>query len=127
MKFRVFWDVAPCSHVEDRRFRGAYCLRHEGIIIALMEAVRTSETSVCFKETTRRYIPEGCYFHTRRRLNLKSHKFIVFSLSPVVRRPQFDKHWLMLAIVSVASLLSIVATYMYFYIHYEHSELKIFK
>jgi hypothetical protein len=31
MKFRVFWDVAPCSHVEvDRRFRGAYCLHHQG-------------------------------------------------------------------------------------------------
>jgi hypothetical protein len=31
MKFRVFWDVAPCSHVEvDRHFRGAYCIRHEG-------------------------------------------------------------------------------------------------
>jgi hypothetical protein len=27
MKFRVFWDVAPYSHVEvDRRFKGAYCL-----------------------------------------------------------------------------------------------------
>jgi hypothetical protein len=31
MKFRVFWDVAPCSHVEVyRRFRGAYCLHHQG-------------------------------------------------------------------------------------------------
>jgi hypothetical protein len=30
MKFRVFWDVAPCSHVDvDRRFRGAYCLHHQ--------------------------------------------------------------------------------------------------
>jgi hypothetical protein len=30
MKFRVFRDVAPCSHVEvDRRFRGAYCLHHQ--------------------------------------------------------------------------------------------------
>jgi hypothetical protein len=29
MKFRVFWDIAPCSHVEvDRRFRGAHCLQH---------------------------------------------------------------------------------------------------
>jgi hypothetical protein len=29
MKLRVFWDVAPCSHIEvDQRFRGAYCLRH---------------------------------------------------------------------------------------------------
>jgi hypothetical protein len=27
-KFRVFWDVAACSHVEvDRRFRGAYSLQ----------------------------------------------------------------------------------------------------
>jgi hypothetical protein len=31
MKFRIFWDVAPCSHVEvDWRFRGAYCLHHQG-------------------------------------------------------------------------------------------------
>jgi hypothetical protein len=31
MKFRVFWDVAPCSLVEDERhFRGAYCLHHKG-------------------------------------------------------------------------------------------------
>jgi hypothetical protein len=30
-KFRVFLDVAPCSHVEvDRRFRGSYCLQHQG-------------------------------------------------------------------------------------------------
>jgi len=30
MKFRVFWDVAPCIHVEvDRRFRGVYCLHHQ--------------------------------------------------------------------------------------------------
>jgi hypothetical protein len=38
----------------------------------MMEAVRTSETSVYFNGTTRRYIPEGCHFHTRRRENLKS-------------------------------------------------------
>jgi hypothetical protein len=31
MKFRVFWDIAPCNHVEvDGRFRGAYCLHHQG-------------------------------------------------------------------------------------------------
>jgi hypothetical protein len=31
MKFRVLWDVAPCSHVEvDRHFRGVYCLHHQG-------------------------------------------------------------------------------------------------
>jgi hypothetical protein len=30
IQFRVFWDVAPCSHVEvDRRFRSAYCLHHQ--------------------------------------------------------------------------------------------------
>jgi hypothetical protein len=41
-----------------------------------MEAVRTSETSVYFSEIIRRYIPESCHLHTRRRENLKSH--IVF-------------------------------------------------
>jgi hypothetical protein len=31
------------------------------IIALMMEAVHTSETSVYFNETTRRYIPEGCH------------------------------------------------------------------
>jgi hypothetical protein len=53
MKMTAFWDVAPRSLVEvDRRLRGAYCL-HQGD--------ETSETSVYFYETTRRYIPESCH------------------------------------------------------------------
>jgi len=31
MKIRAFWDVAPCSLGVDRRFRGAYCLHHQGV------------------------------------------------------------------------------------------------
>jgi hypothetical protein len=43
-KFRVFWDVAPCSYVEvDRCFRGAYLM---------IEAVSTSETSISFNDAT---------------------------------------------------------------------------
>jgi hypothetical protein len=42
-------------------------------IALMMEAVRTSETSVHSNETTRRYIPEDSKLHTRRRENLKSH------------------------------------------------------
>jgi hypothetical protein len=30
MKIRAFWDVVPCSLGVDRRFRGAYCLHHQG-------------------------------------------------------------------------------------------------
>jgi hypothetical protein len=31
VKFAVFWDVALCCHFEvDRRFRGTYCLHHQG-------------------------------------------------------------------------------------------------
>jgi hypothetical protein len=57
LKFRVFWDVAPCSHVEaDRRFRGAYCVLR--LAALLMEAVCTSETSVSFNVTIRHQIPE---------------------------------------------------------------------
>jgi hypothetical protein len=34
MKMTVFWDAAPCSLVEIfRRFRGTYCLKHQGGII----------------------------------------------------------------------------------------------
>jgi hypothetical protein len=39
----------------------------------MMEAVRTSETSVYSKESTRRYIPEGTNLHNRHREKLKSH------------------------------------------------------
>jgi hypothetical protein len=53
MKIRAFWDVAPCSLGEDRRFRGAYYLHHRPD-----DEVLTSQTSI-YSETTRRYIPEG--------------------------------------------------------------------
>jgi hypothetical protein len=46
---------------------------HTASVFALMmEAVRTSETSVNFNMTTRRFIPEDSKLHTRRRENLKS-------------------------------------------------------
>jgi hypothetical protein len=45
MKFRIiFWDVLPCKVIVDRRF-------------LMMEATRTSETSVD-NYFTRQYIPE---------------------------------------------------------------------
>jgi hypothetical protein len=42
--------------VRDLRFHGG---EYEDVISPIMEAVCTSETSVYFKDTTRRYIPEG--------------------------------------------------------------------
>jgi hypothetical protein len=47
----------------------------------MMEAVRTSETSVNIYQATRRNIPEDSRLHIRRRENLESHlldKFITF-------------------------------------------------
>jgi hypothetical protein len=56
----VFWDILPCK------------IRDSSL---MMEAVRTSETSVD-NNFTRQYIPEyNSEHHTRRRENLKSHKF----------------------------------------------------
>jgi hypothetical protein len=56
--------------VEDDSFLG-YALN--AINALMMEAVRTSETSVCFNKTTRRYIPESCHLHSCRREKVKSH------------------------------------------------------
>jgi hypothetical protein len=42
-------------------------------INCVIEAVRTSETSVYFNETTQRYNPGSCYSQIRRRENLKYH------------------------------------------------------
>jgi hypothetical protein len=38
-----------------------------------MEATSTSETTVNFYQTTRRYNPEDSHLHTHRRENLKSY------------------------------------------------------
>jgi hypothetical protein len=49
----AFWDIASCFVFEvDRRFRGVYCPHHHPMV----EAVRISETSVYFNQTTWRYI-----------------------------------------------------------------------
>jgi hypothetical protein len=68
MKMTAFWDVAPCSLAEvDPTFE------RFPISALMMEAVRTSETSVD-NHFTRQYIPEdNSEHHTRRRENLKSH------------------------------------------------------
>jgi hypothetical protein len=57
------------------------------MIRALMEAVRTSETSAYFKETTRRYIPESCHLHTRHCVSLKSHE------GELIHPPQDRDQW----------------------------------
>jgi len=64
-KFGVLWDVTPTYS-------------WWWFIALMMEAVRTSEMSVNFNMTTRRYIPEDNRLHTRRRENLKSHTVIVY-------------------------------------------------
>jgi membrane-bound lytic murein transglycosylase MltF len=48
------------------------------MIALMMEAVRSSETSVNFYQTTRRNIPEDSHLHTRRRENLKSHYYFIY-------------------------------------------------
>jgi hypothetical protein len=93
MKFRVFWDVAPCIHDVQRRFKGAYCLHHQGdsFFVLMMEAVRTSETSFNFNVTTRRYIPEKSKLHTYRHENLKSH--IIINTFPKMRQNPVKDLW----------------------------------
>jgi hypothetical protein len=43
------------------------------MIALMMKAERTSETSVNFYQTSRRYNPEDSHFRTHRRENLKSY------------------------------------------------------
>jgi hypothetical protein len=63
----------PCSLEADRRFRGVYCLHHQG-----------DEMSVYFNETTQRYMPKAVIFTLAvvRIWNLK--KIKLFSVCGVV-------------------------------------------
>jgi hypothetical protein len=86
MSIAVFWVVAACSLVEVyRRFRGACCFHHQddmnaasiiramSLIVLMIEAANTSETSVKIYQATRRNNPEDSHLHTHRRENLKSY------------------------------------------------------
>jgi hypothetical protein len=66
-----FWNIVTHSLVDednDSQMRAVSITR-----AMVMEAVRISETSVCFNETTRRYITQYCRLLTHSREYLKSH------------------------------------------------------
>jgi hypothetical protein len=49
------------------------------LIGVMMEAASTSETSVNFYQTTRRYNPEDSHLQTHRRENLKSNNIVIIA------------------------------------------------
>jgi hypothetical protein len=74
-KMAVFWVMAPCSLVEVYRF-----------IALMMEAARTSETSVNFYQTTWRHNPEDSHLRIHRRENLKSYSGDINSILDLYSR-----------------------------------------
>jgi hypothetical protein len=97
----IFWDITPCSPLRvNWRFRNTHRLHLQGRRISQaknqhksrwqasmllscsaysstlkMEAICSSETSVHFQQTTRRYIPEDSTLHNHCCENLKSYKW----------------------------------------------------
>jgi len=60
MKMAALWDMLSCSLGEADRLsivRTASIIRAMGLIVLMMETVRTSETLVYFYETARCHIP----------------------------------------------------------------------
>jgi hypothetical protein len=86
----VFWIVAPFS-LEDvyRSSRGACRLHCQGD-----EAASTYEMSVKFYQTTRHNKAEESHFHTRRPINLKSHKIRKIYSFDYIKIPKafFSRH-----------------------------------
>jgi hypothetical protein len=80
----IFWDITPCSPMKvgrsfgrclkmlAARFTMDSCLAYSSTL--KMEATCSSEMSVAFQRTTRRYIPEDRTLHNHRCENLKSYK-----------------------------------------------------
>jgi hypothetical protein len=86
----VFWVILPCKMIVDWRFRGMYCLHHQGSL--MMEAVRTSETSVD-NHFTWQYNPEdNSEHHTRSRENLKSHIVNLYGEATLRCIRRFESH-----------------------------------
>jgi hypothetical protein len=66
MKLIIFWDVCVCA---------------ASIIRAMMEAIRTSETSVDIQLRARQYIPEDSELHTL--FLIEINKLFYFSLEHI--------------------------------------------
>jgi hypothetical protein len=67
-KSSIFWDITPWALLATCFALGS-CLAYSSTL--KMEATRSSETSVDFHRTTRRYNPEVRTFHKQRCENLK--------------------------------------------------------
>jgi hypothetical protein len=65
----MYCHVLNCMSTDVSEVRAAFIIR-----TIMIEAARTSETSVDIQLITRQYIPEDSELHTRRRENLKSHR-----------------------------------------------------
>jgi hypothetical protein len=77
----------------------------------MMEAVRTSETSVD-NYFTRQYIPEdNSEHHTRRRENLKSHNINIACLSILIRRRITDTGGIAVELNKLVLVVAIMLIY----------------
>jgi hypothetical protein len=89
IKSPTFWDITPYSLVKvNLSFRGTYCIRLQVQRISharnqheadskhsKVEAIYSSEMSVDFQQTTRRYISDDTTLHSHLCENLKSTSF----------------------------------------------------
>jgi hypothetical protein len=82
MKNAVFWDVTHCDFCKNRRFREMYSFDHHGdrnrrarnfytantapnspiLVTLMMEAIRSSETSVLIRSTQHHILVDGIFF-----------------------------------------------------------------
>jgi hypothetical protein len=121
MKNAVFWDLASCDSCKNQRFGGTCRLHHQDVffrsvprllatanvvpnsailVTLMMEAIRSSETSVLIR-ATRRIIPEDVILRTHSLFSIQFlhlQKDAVHSAhsSPTYSRLPFTKPWVIM-------------------------------
>jgi hypothetical protein len=114
----VFWDILPCKIIVDRRFRGAYCLHHQGVFLQRITVTtnlqKNDDIRSYYCNSYRRYVAWitslGCRWTPE---NTPIYPYLLFILIPAENVSLNDTDNILVAINYETGLLLLLLLFMW--------------